>query len=120
MSLVLVVTQFMATLTDKQGDPLLLVKGGASLELRRGIPASRTSKDLDAVSRADIVTLHDRLADAGATGWEGFHRRVHVASAVRGARPDCEAPSLHGEAQLSRQTVLFSPRRSLGGRSRQR
>ena len=69
---VLVVTQFMAALTDDQGAPLLLVKGGASLELRRGIPASRTSKDLDAVSRADMETVHDRLADAGAGGWEGF------------------------------------------------
>jgi len=69
---VLVVTQFMAALTDDQGGPLLLVKGGASLELRRGIPASRTSKDLDAVRRADMETVHDRLADAGAGGWEKF------------------------------------------------
>jgi hypothetical protein len=69
---VLVVTQFMAALTDDQGGPLLLVKGGASLELRRGIPASRTSKDLDAVSGADMETVHGRLADAGAVGWEGF------------------------------------------------
>lgn len=69
---VLVVTQFMAALTDDQGGPLLLVKGGASLELRRGIPASRTSKDLDAVSRADMESVHDQLADAGEVGWEGF------------------------------------------------
>ena len=61
---VLVVTQFMAALTDDQGAPLLLVKDGASLELRQGIPASRTSKDLYAVSRADMETVHDRLADA--------------------------------------------------------
>ena len=69
---VLMVTQFLAALTDDQGAPLLLVKGGASLELRRGIPASRTSKDHDAVSRADMETVHDRLPDAGAGGWEGF------------------------------------------------
>jgi len=69
---VLVVTQFMAALTDDQGEPLLLVKGGASLELRRGIPASRTSKDLDAVSRADMESVHDQLANAGEVGWEGF------------------------------------------------
>lgn len=69
---VLVVTQFLATLTDNQGDPLLLVKGGVSLELRRGIPESRTSKDLDTVGRGDVVSAHDRLADAGAQGWEGF------------------------------------------------
>src|SRR6266508_5946570 len=67
---VLVVTQFMAALTDDQGEPLLLVKGGASLELRRGIPASRTSKFLDTVSRADMATVHDQLADAGADDWE--------------------------------------------------
>ena len=69
---VLVVTQFMAELTDEHGEPLLLVKGGASLELRRGIPESRTSKDLDAVIRGDIETVHDRLVEEGAAGWEGF------------------------------------------------
>ena len=69
---VLVVTQFMESLTDEQGEPLLLVKGGASLELRRGIQGSRTSKDLDAVIRGDLLAVHDRLADAGADGWEGF------------------------------------------------
>ena len=69
---VLVVTQFMESLTDEQGGPLLLVKGGASLELRRGIPGSRTSKDLDTVIRGDMPAVHDRLADAGADGWEGF------------------------------------------------
>ena len=69
---VLVVAQFMTALTDAQGKPLVLVKGGASLELRRGIPDSRTSKDLDAVCRLDMDFVHDRLADAGAKGWEGF------------------------------------------------
>lgn len=69
---VLVVTQFMESLTDEHGEPLLLVKGGASLELRRGIQGSRTSKDLDTVVRGDMLAVHDRLADAGADGWEGF------------------------------------------------
>lgn len=69
---VLVVTQFMESLTDEQGEPLLLVKGGASLELRRGIQGSRTSKDIDTVVRGDMLAVHDRLADAGADGWEGF------------------------------------------------
>lgn len=69
---VLIVTQFITALTDAHGKPLVLVKGGASLELRRGIPSSRTSKDLDAVSRADMETVHDRLFDEGAMGWEGF------------------------------------------------
>lgn len=69
---VLVIAQFMSELTDERGGPLLLVKGGVSLELRRGIPASRTSKDLDAVTRADMAVVHEQLADAGAAGWEGF------------------------------------------------
>ena len=69
---VLVVAEFMGSLTDDRGEPLLLVKGGASLELRRGIPESRTSKDLDAVIRGDVEVIHDRLAEAGAAGWEGF------------------------------------------------
>lgn len=68
---VLVVTQFMSTLTDDDG-PLLLVKGGVSLELRQGIATSRTSKDLDALTRADMVEVHENLADAGAAGWKGF------------------------------------------------
>lgn len=58
---VLVVTQLMASITDRTGDPLLLVKGGASLELRCGIPQSRLSKDLDTVIRGDMESVHDRL-----------------------------------------------------------
>jgi hypothetical protein len=34
----IVVAQFAATLTDDRGAPLLLLKGGSSLELRRGAP----------------------------------------------------------------------------------
>lgn len=67
-----IVAQFAATLTDDDGAPLLLVKGGSSLELRRGIPDSRTSKDFDTVARHDIESVHERLADAGEIGWEGF------------------------------------------------
>ncbi|MGB5112339.1 MAG: nucleotidyl transferase AbiEii/AbiGii toxin family protein [Mycobacterium sp.] len=68
----IVVAQFAAMLTDDNGTPLLLVKGGSSLELRRGIPDSRTSKDFDTVARLDIEEVHERLAEAGETGWEGF------------------------------------------------
>lgn len=68
----LVVAQLTAELTDESGVPLLLVKGGSSLELRRGISSSRTSKDLDAVVRCDLDVAHDRLAGEGATGWAGF------------------------------------------------
>jgi hypothetical protein len=49
-----------------------LVKGGSSLELRRGIHDSRTSKDLDTVARRDIEEVHEQLAEAGEMGWEGF------------------------------------------------
>jgi hypothetical protein len=69
---VLVVTQLAASLADEGGAPLLLVKGGSSLELRRGISDSRTSKDLDTVARQDIESVHEHLADAGELGWEGF------------------------------------------------
>lgn len=51
---VLVITQFAASLTDDRGEPLLLVKGGASMELRKGIPQSRLSKDLDTVILGEI------------------------------------------------------------------
>ena len=69
---VLVVAQLTARLTDAAGAPLLLVKGGSSLELRRGIGDSRTSKDLDTVARHDVEEVHELLADAGEIGWEGF------------------------------------------------
>jgi hypothetical protein len=69
---VLVVAQLAASLTDAVGAPLLLVKGGSSLELRRGIADSRTSKDLDTVARLDVAEVHELLADAGEDGWEGF------------------------------------------------
>ncbi len=68
----IVVAQFAAMLTDDSGAPLLLVKGGSSLELRRGIPDSRTSKDFDTVARRDIESIHEQFADAGEAGWEGF------------------------------------------------
>lgn len=69
---VLVVAQLAARLTDAAGAPLLLVKGGSSLELRRGIGDSRTSKDLDTVARHDVEEVHELLADGGEVGWEGF------------------------------------------------
>lgn len=69
---VLVVAQFASSLTDEAGVPLLLVKGGSALELRRGIAHSRTSKDFDAVARRDIHAVHQRFTDAAETGWEGF------------------------------------------------
>jgi Nucleotidyl transferase AbiEii toxin, Type IV TA system len=69
---VLVVTQLAAALVDQQGAPMLLVKGGSSVELRCGIADSRTSRDLDTVTRQDIGAVHDGLADAGELGWEGF------------------------------------------------
>ena len=68
----IVVAQIAATLTDDRGAPLLLLKGGSSLELRRGIPDSRTSKDFDTVARRDIQSVHEQLADAGEAGWAGF------------------------------------------------
>lgn len=68
----IVVAQFAAMLTDDNGAPLLLVKGGSALELRRGIPDSRTSKDFDTVARRDVEEVHEQLAEAGETGWEGF------------------------------------------------
>ena len=68
----IIVAQFAAMLTDDSGVPLLLVKGGSSLELRRGLPDSRTSKDFDTVARRNIEAVHEQLADAGEMGWEGF------------------------------------------------
>lgn len=68
----IVVAQFAATLTDDSGAPLLLLKGGSSLELRQGVADSRTSKDFDTVARRDIESVHEQLADAGEVGREGF------------------------------------------------
>ncbi len=68
----IVVAQFAAMSIDSSGAPLLLVKGGSSLELRRGIPDSRTSKDFDTVAYRDVDVVHELLAEAGEVGWEGF------------------------------------------------
>jgi len=69
---VLVVSQLMNALSDEKGRPHLLVKGGTSLELRRGIALSRASRDLDAVTRQDLELVWQALAAAAAQGWEGF------------------------------------------------
>lgn len=68
----LVVAQLAARSTGDSAAPLLLVKGGSSLELRRGVADSRTSRDLDAVARHDIADVHELLAEAGEVGWSGF------------------------------------------------
>lgn len=68
----LVVAQMASRSTDDPAEPLLLVKGGSSLELRRGVADSRTSRDLDAVARHDIEEVHELLAEAGEVGWSGF------------------------------------------------
>lgn len=69
---VLVVAQLASRSIDDAEGPLLLVKGGSSLELRRGVADSRTSRDLDAVARHDVSEVHELLAEAGEVGWSGF------------------------------------------------
>jgi hypothetical protein len=70
---VLVVTQFMQMLSDAETDaPALLVKGGTSLELRCGITASRTSRDLDVVTNHDLAMVHTKLETVVRAGWQGF------------------------------------------------
>lgn len=68
----LVVAQLASRSTSDSAEPLLLVKGGSSLELRRGVADSRTSRDLDTVARHDIADVHESLAEAGELGWSGF------------------------------------------------
>lgn len=68
----LVVAQLASRSTGDPAEPLLLVKGGSSLELRRGVADSRTSRDLDTVARHDIAEIHELLAEAGEVGWSGF------------------------------------------------
>lgn len=78
----IVVAQFAIMITDESGTPLLLVKGGSSLELRRGIADSRTSKDFDAVACRNIETIYEQLADAGEVGWAGFTAILTVPEAI--------------------------------------
>ncbi|HOF63375.1 MAG TPA: nucleotidyl transferase AbiEii/AbiGii toxin family protein [Armatimonadota bacterium] len=96
---VLVVAQFMSAASTSDGRPLLLVKGGASLELRRGIPSSRTSKDLDAVTGADMQVVYEQLADAGAVGWEGFTAQFTPPAAFE--VPGLSTPAQRFTAKLS-------------------
>lgn len=59
----MVVSAALARLTDRDGVPLFLVKGGVSMQLRFGIRA-RASKDYDAAFREDLAALEDVLARA--------------------------------------------------------
>ena len=69
---VLVVAEFMASLTDTGGFPAILVKGGSALEFRCGVSRSRASRDVDAVTGHDLHVLLQELAVAASRGWQGF------------------------------------------------
>lgn len=116
---VLVVAQLAARLTDGAGAPLLLVKGGSSLELRRGIRDSRTSKDLDTVARIEVAEVHELLADAGEVGWEGFTAIIHPARGDRRAGPAGQAETVHREVELPRSALRLGADRGVDGRGRQ-
>lgn len=89
----IVVAQFAAMLTDDNGTPLLLVKrivAGAA----PGHPRFADLEDFDTVARLDIEEVHERLAEAGETGWEGVHSDLHRRG-DRCSRHAREAATIH-------------------------
>lgn len=70
----MVVAQIISTVTDpRDGAPLMLMKGGTSITLRRGIERTRATQDVDFVRKEDVESLHEKLVAAGRVGWQGFH-----------------------------------------------
>ena len=70
----LVAVSVLATILDglhQDGDPRLAFKGGASLELRFGVQA-RASRDVDALTNADLDDAFAEIARRLRVGWEGF------------------------------------------------
>lgn len=59
---------------DEEGNPLFLIKGGASMELRLGVGA-RTTKDIDVVFRGTPREMLDALEEAFAQPYGSFSFR---------------------------------------------
>lgn len=69
---VLVVAELLGRVRSENDQKLFLVKGGSSIEMRLGIPSTRTSKDLDAVFRGDFTQMYDAARNTLEAGWNGF------------------------------------------------
>ena len=73
---VLIVAEMLSRASDLEGNAMFLVKGGSMIELRIGIEASRTSKDLDTAFRGSVDQVEDVVREVIATGWNGFTARI--------------------------------------------
>lgn len=67
----MVLAAMLATVTDPDGRPLFLLKGGVTMELRLDLRA-RATQDLDAAVRARSAEMLDRLRDALDAGHGDF------------------------------------------------
>jgi hypothetical protein len=73
---VLIVAEMLSRASDLDGNPMFLVKGGSMIELRIGIEASRTSKDLDTAFRGSVESVADVVREVIEAGWNGFTARI--------------------------------------------
>lgn len=67
----LVLAAMLATVRDPDDQPLFLLKGGVTMELRLNLRA-RATQDLDAAVRSRSTEMLDRLRDALDAGHDGF------------------------------------------------
>lgn len=56
--------------------PVLLVKGGTAMDIRRGSAPARLSRDFDAAVRGDLDSFLARARSALDAGWSGFTGRM--------------------------------------------
>lgn len=66
-----VIGQVLARVTDDQGRPVFLIKGGVAMSFRLGLRA-RPTRDFDVACRIDRDAAMELLRDALARGWSGF------------------------------------------------
>jgi hypothetical protein len=67
----MVLAAMLATIRDANDEPLFLLKGGVTMELRLDLRA-RATQDLDAAFRATAAEMNDRLSEALAVGYGDF------------------------------------------------
>jgi hypothetical protein len=66
-----IIGQVIAGVTDGNGDPVFLIKGGVAMSFRLGLRA-RPTRDFDVACRIDREEAIELLRDALARGWSGF------------------------------------------------
>ncbi len=72
----LIIAEMLSRASHLDGKGMFLIKGGSMIELRVGIEASRTSKDLDVAFRGSLDVVEDLVRRVTDAGWNGFTARI--------------------------------------------